>query len=509
MAKVVTSIPAKVNLHTHEKPEVKRRVAGYARVSTDMEEQQSSYQAQLEYYTSYIQSRNDWVFVEVYTDEGISALNTRHREGFNRMIEDALNGKIDLIITKSVSRFARNTVDSLTTIRKLKEHGVEVFFEKENIWTFDGKGEVLLTIMSSLAQEESRSISENCTWGQRKRMADGKVSVAYTRFLGYDQGENGELIINEEQAKIVKLIYRLYLEGKSPYTIAKILTESEYKTMFGNDKWQKSTVINVLTNEKYKGDALLQKTYTVDFLTKRHKKNKGEVQQYYVSENHEPIIPPDVWDLVQQEMKKRGNVKKGGGDISYLVRCGVCGGLYYKKTWHSTDKYKRVVWQCNSKSQCRTPHVTEEEIKQIFVQAANQMIANKGEVLAAFEEIKNSILNEEEWTEKQQAAYNRMVEKNEELHQIAADPLQENFEELYDRTKSELAELQTAYTTVVEEYSEVRNRFSQATYFYNQLLHQSGLITEFSNTLWRAMVDHVTVYSKDRIVFTFRDGTEI
>ena len=184
MAKVIKSIPAKVNLHTHENLQAKRRVAGYARVSTDMEEQQTSYQAQLEYYTSYIKNRDDWIFVDVYTDEGISGLNTRRREGFNKMIEDALAGKIDLIITKSVSRFARNTVDSLTTIRKLKENGVEVYFEKENIWTFDGKGEVLLTIMSSLAQEESRSISENCTWGQRKRMADGKVTVAYTRFLG-------------------------------------------------------------------------------------------------------------------------------------------------------------------------------------------------------------------------------------------------------------------------------------------------------------------------------------
>ena len=167
------------------------------------------------------------------TDEGISALNTRHREGFNRMISDALAGKLDLIITKSVSRFARNTVDSLTAIRKLKEKGVEVYFEKENIWTFDGKGELLISIMSSLAQEESRSISENCTWGHRKRMADGKFSVAYTHFLGYDKGENGELVINPEQAEIVRYIFRLFLEGKTTYQISKILTESEYRTVTG------------------------------------------------------------------------------------------------------------------------------------------------------------------------------------------------------------------------------------------------------------------------------------
>ena len=182
----VKMIPATKALHTGASLErkVKRRVAGYARVSTDSDEQLTSYEAQVDYYTGFINRNPDWQLVEVYTDEGISGTNTRRREGFNRMIADALDGKIDLIVTKSVSRFARNTVDSLTTIRKLKEHGVEVYFEKENIMTFDGKGELLLTIMSSLAQEESRSISDNVTWGQRKRFADGKVNMAYSQFLG-------------------------------------------------------------------------------------------------------------------------------------------------------------------------------------------------------------------------------------------------------------------------------------------------------------------------------------
>ena len=190
----------------------KRKVAGYARVSTDNEDQATSYAAQVNYYTSYIRSRDDWDFVNVYTDEGISGTSTKYREGFKQMIADALDGKIDLIITKSVSRFARNTVDSLTTIRKLKDNGTEVYFEKENIWTFDAKGEVLLTIMSSLAQEESRSISENCTWGQRKRFAEGKVSVAYSHFLGYDKGADGNLVINKEQAKTVKRIFGMFLK---------------------------------------------------------------------------------------------------------------------------------------------------------------------------------------------------------------------------------------------------------------------------------------------------------
>ena len=217
-----------------------------------------------------------------YADEGITGCNTTHRDGFNSMVEDALAGRIDLIVTKSVSRFARNTVDSLTTIRKLKENGTECYFEKENIWTFDGKGELLLTIMSSLAQEESRSISENCTWGQRKRFQDGKVTVPFKRFLGYDRGEDGNLVVNEEQAVIVRRIYGLFLQGKTPYAIARQLTEEGIPTPGGKKNWGKKTVESILTNEKYKGDALLQKVYTTDFLTKKKKKNEGEVPQYYV-----------------------------------------------------------------------------------------------------------------------------------------------------------------------------------------------------------------------------------
>jgi DNA invertase Pin-like site-specific DNA recombinase len=249
----------------------KRKTAGYARVSTDHEEQLTSYEAQVDYYTKYIESREDWEFVSVYTDEGISATSTAKRDGFNKMVADALAGCIDLIVTKSVSRFARNTVDSLSTIRKLKEHGAEVYFEKENIWTFDGKGELLITIMSSLAQEESRSISENCTWGQRKRFSDGKVCVPYSRFLGYDRAEGGGLVINEEQAVTVRLIYKMFLEGATPFAIANHLTERGILSPGGKPKWNQSAIKSILTNEKYKGDALLQKSYTVDFLTKKKK----------------------------------------------------------------------------------------------------------------------------------------------------------------------------------------------------------------------------------------------
>lgn len=289
--KSVTTIPATISRFTATpfSENKKRRTAGYARVSTDSDEQFTSYETQVDYYTNFIKGRDDWEFVEVYTDEGITGTNTKHRQGFKRMISDALSGKIDLIVTKSVSRFARNTVDSLTTVRQLKEKGVEIFFEKENIWTLDSKGELLITIMSSLAQEESRSISENCTWGQRKRFADGKVTVPFNRFLGYDRGEDGNLVINEDQAVTVKRIYSMFLKGMTPFGIAGQLTSEEVLSPGGKNRWNAASVRSILSNEKYRGDALLQKSYTVDFLTKKKKVNEGEIPQYYVKNNHPAI----------------------------------------------------------------------------------------------------------------------------------------------------------------------------------------------------------------------------
>ena len=264
-----------------------RRVAAYARVSTDSDEQLTSYEAQVDYYTKLIQGRDDWEFITIYTDEGISAVNTKRRDGFNQMVADGLSSKFDLLVTKSVSRFARNTVDSLTAVRKLKEVGCEVWFEKENIYTLDSKGELLITIMSSLAQEESRSISENVTWGQRKRMADGKITLPYGQFLGYEKGEDGSPKIVPAEAEIVRFIFRLYMEGKTFSAIAKHLEQHDIPSPAGKKKWQARVVQSMLTNEKYKGHALMQKTYCANFLTKKMVKNTGQVQQYYVEDSHE------------------------------------------------------------------------------------------------------------------------------------------------------------------------------------------------------------------------------
>lgn len=360
---------------------IKRRVAAYARVSTDSDEQLTSYEAQVDYYTKYIKERADWTFLSVYTDEGISATSTKNRDGFNNMIGDALDGKIDLIITKSVSRFARNTVDSLVTVRQLKEKGVEVYFEKENIFTLDSKGELLITIMSSLAQEESRSISENVTWGQRKRMQDGKVSMAYKQFLGYKKGEDDQPEIVEQEAEIVRSIFRMFIGGKTPSAIAKHLGKSGIPSPAGKDTWQTATVRSILTNEKYKGDALLQKGYTVDFLTKKRVPNNGEIPQYYVENSHPAIIEPDEFDAVQVEIERRKNLGRPASctsPFSARLICEDCGGYYGSKVWGSNTKYRRIIWRCNNKykgeEKCQTPHITEEELKNRFLGAFTKLI---------------------------------------------------------------------------------------------------------------------------------------
>lgn len=384
----VTVIPPTINPLTRISNTTvkKRRTAGYARVSTDKDEQFTSYEAQIDYYTSFIKNHSDWEFVKVYTDEGISGLNTKKRDGFNEMISDALAGKIDLIITKSVSRFARNTVDSLVTIRKLKDKGVEVYFEKENIWTFDSKGELLLTIMSSLVQEESRSISENVTWGQRKRFSDGTASLPYKHFLGYERGENkgDPPVVNEEQAKLLRRIYHLFMSGKTTGGIARILTAENIPTPSGKQLWQPTTIESILKNEKYKGAARLQKKFTVDFLSKKMKINEGEVPQYYIENSHEAIIDPMEWEAVQNEFKRRksiGRAYSGKSVFGAKIVCGDCGGFCGSKTWHSTDKYKTVIWQCNRKFKdntcCKTPHITEDEIKARFLKVYNGLISDK------------------------------------------------------------------------------------------------------------------------------------
>ena len=521
--RAVTVIPATINRFTSENinTQRKRRTAAYARVSTDSDEQQTSYEAQVDYYTSYINSRDDWQFVDCYTDEGISATSTAKREGFNRMVADALAGKIDLIVTKSVSRFARNTVDSLSTIRKLKEHGTEVYFEKENIWTFDGKGELLITIMSSLAQEESRSISENCTWGQRKRFSDGKVCVPYSRFLGYDKGENDTLKVNEKEAVIVRKIYRMFLEGGTPHFIAKSLTAESIPTPGGKQKWSQSTVKSILTNEKYKGDALLQKGYTTNYLTKKKKINEGEIPQYYVENAHGHIIEPTVFDMVQREFEKRraSNSRYSGvGIFASRIKCGECGSWYGAKVWHSNSKYRRTVYQCNSKfkgaKKCETPHFDEETIKLLFVSAVNKLISDRNGIIQEFQLIKDEVFDTT-ILETQRAKLSgeliiiteTMQKAISENARIALD--QAEYQKHYASLSEQYEIVKTQYEQVESSITDKNTRKTAMQVFIAELQKCDGLITEFNERLWFGLVEFIAVDNEAGVNVIFKDGTEI
>ena len=306
VSKNITVIPARKHRRTEageEKP--KLRVAAYCRVSTDTEEQATSYETQIDHYTAYINGHPDWTLAGVFADDGISGTNTKKRDEFNRMIDACMAGNIDMIVTKSISRFARNTLDCLKYIRQLKEKNIPVYFEKENINTMDSKGEVLLTIMASLAQQESQSLSQNVKLGLQYRYQQGEIQVNCTRFLGYAKDENKHLVVVPEEAKIVRRIYREYLEGASMLKIARGLEADGILNGAGNAHWHTSNISQILRNEKYIGDALLQKTYTTDFLTKTRVKNQGIVPQYYVENSHEAIIPREIFMQAQEELVRR------------------------------------------------------------------------------------------------------------------------------------------------------------------------------------------------------------
>lgn len=522
MVRNVTKIPAWVNPQTAVPIDAqsKRKVAGYARVSTDHDEQQTSYEAQLDYYTNLIQGNENWEFAGMYSDEGVTGTSTKKREGFQSMVADALAGKIDLIVTKSVSRFARNTVDSLSTIRLLKEHGTEVYFEKENIWTFDSKGELLITIMSSLAQEESRSISENVTWGHRKRMADGKVSLAYRYFLGYDRGEDGNLVVNPEQARIVRLIYGEFLAGLSCHAIAAKLTRMGITTPRGRDGWHQSTIKNILTNEKYKGCALLQKYYTPNFLTKKRVQNHGEVPQYYVENNHEAIIDPNVFDRVQDILQKRELIGKYSGIsiFSSKIVCGECGGWYGSKVWHSNDRYRKVVWQCNAKfkgkTRCATPHLSENEIRAAFFRVVNKLIADKRLILKELREDQALLTGVGELEKEQKRLATQMNIDSDAVQEAIAQNAgkeqdQDEYGTRYEALSARFRETKARYDAVTAEIAKRGIRRREFGRFIRSVEALPETLTEFSEELWGALVDHVTVYSKDNIVFTMNSGMEI
>jgi DNA invertase Pin-like site-specific DNA recombinase len=502
----VTVIPAKpVQVLKGLEATAKLRVCAYARVSTDNEEQLSSYQAQVEHYTSYIQNNPAWEFCGIFADEGISGTNTKKRVEFNRMIEDCMAGKIDMVITKSISRFARNTLDTLKYVRQLKEKGVAIFFEKEAVNTLDSKGEFLITLLGSLAQEESSNLSQITKMGISYRFQEGKVLVNHNKFLGYTKDKNGELIIEPEEAETVRRIYREFLDGKSPYKIAAGLEKDGKITGSGGSKWYDSTVIGILKNVKYMGDALLQKTYTVDFLTKKRVINNGHAAQYYVEDSHEAIVSKEEFAAVQAEFERRSNLRgysktgksKFSSDYVFSGKlfCGNCGSKFRRTKWGS-GKNLQIVWICinhQTGGDCDMKAVKEKGLEKAFVRAMNRIIANKEAYLV--QEVE-SVASDYEAIDARIAELQRelmdAVRNNQEYSTVEIERLQA----YRQKVKSDEVEKAWRIRMVGEfkAYLDARGREQ---------------VDKFDGDLFRKLVEKVRVQSMVEVEFVFKVGVEV
>ena len=493
----------------------KIRVAAYCRVSTASEEQLVSLAAQKAHYENYIKSNDEWKFAGLYYDEGISGTKKEKRDGLLPMVAACERGTIDMIITKSISRFARNTLDCLKYNRELKEKNIPVFFEKENINTMDSKGEVLLTIMASLAQQESQSLSQNIKLGLQYRFQNGEVRVNHSRFLGYTKDEEGNLIIEPAEAVVVKRIYREYLEGASLLQIGRGLEADGILTGAGKTKWRPETLKKILQNEKYIGDALLQKTYTVDFLNKKRVQNKGIVPQYYVENSHEPIIPHDLYMQVQEEMMRRANLHSGTNRkkrvysskyaLSSVVYCSKCGEIYRRIAWNNRGKHS-TVWRCCTRVEhgptaCDAPTIQEQDLQAAVLQAINPTLGNRENMMATLQENIEAVIRQEDETSSE-GIEAKLQELQKELLKLA------NSKKDYNGVADEIDRLRELKQNALVESAEregLKQRIREMREFLEQ---QSTEVTEYDELLVRRLIEKVTVYD-EWFEVEFKSGAKV
>lgn len=527
----VTVIPADPKHNQKDIRKQRLRVAPYCRVSTNSEEQLDSYQAQIEYYTEKIAAQQEWTMVDMFADEGKTATSTKKRKDFLRMIKACEKGKVDLIITKSVSRFCRNTLDGLDYVRRLKRMGVGVFFEKENVNTLYMDNEMILTFMMSQAQAESESMSGNIRWGHRKNFKDGKVYFHYAGFLGYRRGENDLPEIDPEEAEIVRRIFSRYLIGHS---VAKIIADLEadgIKTARGHKKWNDGVIRGMLRNEKYMGDALLQKTYIADLFTRQTKKNTGELPQYYVENSHPAIIDRLTFQRVQEEMARRSSLKKvsaaaktelakysGKYVLTELLSCGNCGSPYRRVTW-TRPEGKKIVWRCinrleNGKKFCKdAPTLEESRIHTAVVSAMNEMFSQKTLKAILQDSIRTALLPENGETSLAaiDSRLSQLREQQYRLLQLAAAVGADSTQ--YDE---ELKKVSMEFSALVAKRSELeknRQDTEQADERAEQLAAEleavdTGIAT-FDEVTVRQLISAITVLSEEKLLIRFKDGTEI
>ena len=524
----VTVIPPIAEMQGESRIDMRpKRVAAYCRVSTDREEQEHSFETQKAMYTEMIMMKPTWQMAGIYADEGITGTVAKKRPGFMKMIEDCRKGKIDMIVTKSVSRFSRNNLDCLMYVRELKQLGIPIIFEKEGINTIQVSSELLLTLFGALSQAESESISMNVKLGIRQSLKNGNVRFSYKTFLGYRKGADGQPEIVPEQADIVRRIYNDFLAGATYLEIAKRLTEENVPTMGGGNRWFSERIKSILKNEKYKGDALLQKTYITDPISKRVKKNNGELPMYYVENSHPAIIERRIFDRVQEEIARRAGKKKvkqtgtktelgrysGKYALTELLYCGECGTPYRRCTWSRNGK-KKIVWRCVSrldygKKYCKnSPSVEESRLHNAIAAAitkkANSEEINIGGIMDHIESFGSQ--RDTDGIIQRQRRIAEIEKVIDDLARLNSDEAQSGeldykFSELYAElysVKDELEEMQSDASALD---GDMLNEMSEVV---------TGLKNhpvEYDDKVVRQLIDCIKVMSADTIKICFRDGT--
>jgi len=527
----VTIIPAKMQTAENRDKYHQLRVAAYCRVSTEQEEQQNSYQVQIAYYTDLINRKKEWTLVGIFADEGISGTQTKKRTEFNRMIRMCKNKKIDLVITKSISRFARNTVDCLEYVRLLKDLGIGVIFEKESINTLTMTSEFMIALYGSFAQAESESISKNVSWGKEKAYREGRVQFQYKHLLGYKRGGNGEPAIVPEEAETIRLIFKLFLDGYSMKEIAVTLKNMGKLNKYGDAEWRSNTISRILQNEKYVGDALLQKTFTVDCITHKIVKNHGERPMYLVTDHHAPIVDRDTYNRVQQELARRSSKRKISDKtvteqgkysskyaLSELLICGHCGTLYRRTTWAARGK-KQIVWRCISrlehgKKYCPdSPTIKEEQLHKAIIHAINNYYSCRNDIARILKANIGTVL-ECQGQEEIISIENRMKEidqaRNDLVNLIASggcdeDKLDSEFAKLYQE-EQQLSERLEALKSQNKTSAETQAKLDK---IIDMIEHEKFELETFDNVLIRKLIECVKVLGKTEILVIFKGGYEV
>lgn len=529
---IVICIPAKPEVVRASKRQL--RVAAYCRVSTDDEEQLTSYEAQKNYYTDKIMTNKEWTMAGIFADEGITGTSARKRPEFLRMIRQCKQGKIDIVLTKSISRFARNTVDCLNYVRALKELGIAVIFEKENMNTLEIDSEILITMLGAFAQSESESISANVRWGIRQAMKEGKATIQYKYLYGYRKGDDSKPEIIPDQAEVVRKIYDMFLSGTPVRGIQEYLNTSAVPNINGEPKWARSAIDSILTNEKYCGDVLLQKTYIDDCINKKVKKNTGQLPMYLVQNHHEGIISRETFDAAQAELARRSagkspskkNAPTGRSRysskyaLSDRLYCGECGTRYQRCTWRNRDGSKRIVWRCVSRvdygsKYCHdSPTLDEEPLHRAILAAINSAVKDKDNIIY---NLKSAMEKELAPVAGQHLSLseidNQLEQLNAEFSKVLAEASESGDQAAYSNRFREIMQKQTALKAQRDEIQRMLAESGKAAAHIEQCRQAAestpATISEWDEALIRQVVESVTVETGNEIIVALKSGASI